>query len=71
MEGVFRFKSWFLSASGLIHCGAYYRNFYGILRGFIRHILNPMAHISHVVSTKSCYRAQNNGQPAVNNVRPK
>ena len=29
-----------------------------------------MAHKSHVVSTKSCYRAQNNGQPAVNNVGP-
>ena len=27
MEGVFRFKSWFLNAPGLIHGGAYYRNF--------------------------------------------
>ena len=27
MEGVFRFKSWFLNAPGLIYCGAYYRNF--------------------------------------------
>ena len=27
MEGVFCFKSWFLNAPGLIHCGAYYRNF--------------------------------------------
>ena len=25
MEGVFRFKSWFLNAPGLIHGGAYYR----------------------------------------------
>ena len=29
-----------------------------------------MAHISHVVSTKSSYRAQNNGEPAVNSARP-
>ena len=29
-----------------------------------------MAHISDVVSTE-CYRAQNNGRPAVNDVRPK
>ena len=27
MEGVFRFKSWFLNAPGLIQGGAYYRNF--------------------------------------------
>ena len=27
MEGVFRSKSWFLNAPGLIHGGAYYRNF--------------------------------------------
>ena len=27
MEGVFRFKSWFLNAPGLIHGRAYYRNF--------------------------------------------
>ena len=27
MEGVFRFKSWFLNAPGLIHGGVYYRNF--------------------------------------------
>ena len=27
MEGVLRFKSWFLNAPGLIHGGAYYRNF--------------------------------------------
>ena len=27
MEGVFRFKSWFLNAPELIHGGAYYRNF--------------------------------------------
>ena len=27
MEGVFRFKSWFLNAPGLIHSRAYYRNF--------------------------------------------
>ena len=27
MEGVFRFKSWFLNAPGLIHSGAYYQNF--------------------------------------------
>ena len=27
MEGVFRFKSWFLNAPGLIYGGAYYRNF--------------------------------------------
>ena len=27
MEGVFRFKSWLLNAPGLIHGGAYYRNF--------------------------------------------
>ena len=27
MEGVFRFKSWFLNARGLIHGGVYYRNF--------------------------------------------
>ena len=27
MEGVFRFKIWFLNAPGLIHGGAYYRNF--------------------------------------------
>ena len=27
MERVFRFKSWFLNAPGLIHGGAYYRNF--------------------------------------------
>ena len=27
MEGVFRFKSWFQNAPGLIHGGAYYRNF--------------------------------------------
>ena len=27
MEGVFRFRSWFLNAPGLIHSGAYYRNF--------------------------------------------
>ena len=27
MEGVFLFKSWFLNAPGLIHGGAYYRNF--------------------------------------------
>ena len=27
MEGVFRFKSWFLNAPGLIHGGAYYRTF--------------------------------------------
>ena len=26
-----------------------------------------MAHVSHAVSAKSCYRAQNNGWPAVNN----
>ena len=26
MEGVFRFKSWFLNAPRLIHGGAYYRN---------------------------------------------
>ena len=31
MEGVFHFKSWFLNAPGLIHGGAYYRNFYGTL----------------------------------------
>ena len=34
-------------------------------------VLNPMTHISHAVSAKSYYRAQNNGWPAVNNVRPK
>ena len=27
MEGVFRFKSWFLNAPGLVHGGAYFRNF--------------------------------------------
>ena len=27
MEGVFRFNSWFLNTPGLIHGGAYYRNF--------------------------------------------
>ena len=27
MEGGFHFKSWFLNAPGLIHGGAYYRNF--------------------------------------------
>ena len=27
MEGAFRFKGWFLNALGLIHGGAYYRNF--------------------------------------------
>ena len=27
MEGVFCFKSWFLNAPGLIHCGAYSQNF--------------------------------------------
>ena len=27
MEGVFRFKSWFLNAPGLIHGEAYYWNF--------------------------------------------
>ena len=27
MEGVFRFKSWFLNAPGHIHGGAYYWNF--------------------------------------------
>ena len=27
MEGVFPFKSWFLNAPGLIHGGAYCRNF--------------------------------------------
>ena len=27
MEGVFRFKSWFLNAPGPVHGGAYYRNF--------------------------------------------
>ena len=27
MEEVFRFKRWFLNAPGLIHGGAYYRNF--------------------------------------------
>ena len=27
MEGDFRFKNWFLNAPGLIHSGAYYRNF--------------------------------------------
>ena len=27
MEGIFRFKSWFLNAPGFIHGGAYYRNF--------------------------------------------
>ena len=27
MEGVFRFKIWFLNAPVLIHGGAYYRNF--------------------------------------------
>ena len=27
MEGVFRLKSWFQNAPGLIHGGAYYRNF--------------------------------------------
>ena len=27
MEGVFRFKSWFLKAQGLIHGGPYYQNF--------------------------------------------
>ena len=27
MEGVSRFKSWFLNAAGLIHGGAYYQNF--------------------------------------------
>ena len=27
IEGVFRFKIWFLNAPGLIHGGAYYRNF--------------------------------------------
>ena len=30
MEVVFRFKSWFLNAPGLIHGGAYYRSFRGI-----------------------------------------
>ena len=39
MEGVFRFKYWFLNAPGLIHGGAYYRNLtvYQLLRapGFI------------------------------------
>ena len=27
MEGVFRFKTWFLNAPELIHGGAYYQNF--------------------------------------------
>ena len=27
MEGVFRFKSWFLNAPGFIHRGTYYRTF--------------------------------------------
>ena len=27
MEGVFRFKSWFLNTPGPIHGGAYYSNF--------------------------------------------
>ena len=27
MEGVFSLKSWFLNAPGLMHGGAYYRNF--------------------------------------------
>ena len=27
MEGVFRFKSWFLNAPRLIHGGAFFRNF--------------------------------------------
>ena len=27
MEGVFRFKNWFLKALGLKHGGAYYQNF--------------------------------------------
>ena len=36
-----------------------------LYRGFW-HILNPMAQISHVDSTQSGYRTQNNGRPAVN-----
>ena len=38
MERVFRFKSWFLNAPGLIHGGAYYWNF--ILSVLIRPLLD-------------------------------
>ena len=33
MEGVFCLKSWFLNALGLVHGGAYYRNFTVFLYG--------------------------------------
>ena len=36
MDGVFHFKSWFLNALGLLHSGAYYRNFTAhILYGYL------------------------------------
>ena len=34
MEGVFRFKSWFLNVLGLIHGGVYYQNFTVCQSGF-------------------------------------
>ena len=37
MKGVFRFKSWFLNALGLIHGGAYYWNF--TVHPSLRHVV--------------------------------
>ena len=46
MEEVFRFKSWFLNAPGLIHGGAYYRNFtVHYIRNTIYYIRNTIYYI--------------------------
>ena len=39
MEGVFRFKRWFVNAPGLIHGWAYYRNFTVLHFDFYKHSL--------------------------------
>ena len=48
MEGVFRFKSWFLTARGLIHGGVYYRNF--TVCNFLKSLQKPLNKCLYIVN---------------------
>ena len=55
MEGVFHFKSWFLNAPGLIHGGAYYRNFtVSPLRGIDIYFKKNPRLVKSVISRAQC-----------------